>query len=100
RAPLVLASFPTRRSSDLDMVAQGLQRDPFLEEEILRLVDLAHAALAEGPHDLVSLADEIAGTVRDRTAATRARAAPRRRPTAALDRKSTRLNSSHVSISY
>src|SRR5262249_32390511 len=46
-----------------DRVAQRLQRHALLEEEILRLVDFPHAALADDADNAVPLSDEIAGLV-------------------------------------
>src|SRR5689334_25134997 len=75
-----LHSFPTRRSSDLTMLERGAQ---------------GHQALMVGhltPYD---------PAFTQQLAATRAAVAVQHGPAAAaLDRKSTRLNSSHSSISY
>src|SRR5699024_12384250 len=96
RAPAPLRPSPTRRSSDLaeqlldlregpaDLgEARAERREP--EPDPVRLPEVGHDALLPQPGaDLP-----------------RARVGDRHVPAAALeDRKSTRLNSSHVSISY
>src|SRR5699024_12114798 len=83
-APRHLHSFPTRRSSDLflDLTASFLARGQDRDADgwrMVRLLDPDEVPYREGSAD--------AGEV----IATNARL---------LDRKSTRLNSSHVSISY
>src|SRR5699024_11991560 len=90
RAPPDLHSFPTRRSSDLDPRYQEAT-EPLRclgqgEEEI------AHRRRGEPlvPGDAVKA---FTGGYRTRGVGAHVR-------TALLDRKSTRLNSSHVSISY
>src|SRR5699024_12138176 len=83
-APRALPSFPTRRSSDLEEVS--------LPES--RLTDEMRARLAE------TVGEDF---VRDDHATRVSHAAGRSLPGRmgdAGDRKSTRLNSSHVSISY
>ncbi len=42
------------------IAAQCLERDLFIEEEIVRLVHLAHAAAANQPDDAVAIGDDIA----------------------------------------
>src|SRR5690606_39545154 len=100
RCPLVLRSFPTRRSSDLGLEQVGVA--------VLGLarVDLHHDVAGES-----ALGQPL------QQAVTALRTAPRnevlvlhrprpvgqvdvRQPVAEVDRKSTRLNSSHVKISY
>src|SRR5699024_12099682 len=84
-----LHSFPTRRSSDLgqDLADEfGVERaGRFVEEHHLRL----HRQGARDRHPLLLTAGELIGV-----------GAGLVRQPDLLDRKSTRLNSSHVSISY
>src|SRR5207249_9426796 len=97
RAHRDVHSFPTRRSSDLDQRQQcGGQRQVLVVKAVvadLLWIDRSHADLAWQP----------GATKKDRAEAPAARCLSRcawllvgRQ----LDRKSTRLNSSHVSISY
>src|SRR5690606_41004432 len=97
-APRYGPSFPTRRSSDLKLAAdRHLHRSVMAERHDLRTgvpggrFDLVSAHYLHTPFDL------------DRAAVLQA-AAFRLRPGGRLlvveDRKSTRLNSSHVKISY
>src|SRR5699024_11398163 len=79
--PSVLPSFPTRRSSDLSFRGIGVS----LQLGIVA-TGVAYYLFSKG---LVHVSSS--------TAVTLALAEPNSRP---IDRKSTRLNSSHVSISY
>src|SRR5690606_40602675 len=81
-----LHSFPTRRSSDLSVRARTVW--------ILALSAATTAALAAipGPVTLLIAVAFLAGTTRGIATLLQA--------TAVSDRKSTRLNSSHVKISY
>src|SRR5207302_8319674 len=83
-------SFPTRRSSDLVVtdLQSWLRRHPKPTEQ--ELLDIARALLHAQPSmaPLLRLANDVA-LAADAEDASRA-----------LDRKSTRLNSSHVKISY
>src|SRR5690606_41745881 len=87
-APRGLHSFPTRRSSDLPRQATG---------GVVGMTPFAGAAL---------VASERLGGCRARVPATAcrlsggARVPPRAVEPGCADRKSTRLNSSHVKISY
>src|SRR5690606_41154009 len=84
-----LPSFPTRRSSDLDLAAGDLGVAP-----LARLpLDIVHDLLEYGHRDRPLLA-RLHQTGQD-LLALEGLAAP-----VLLDRKSTRLNSSHVKISY
>src|SRR5207248_8143196 len=100
RLPSILPSFPTRRSSDLEpfspeLVSQGIASSSRLEAAteagIHKAVgdtrDLDHLGYIVDTHDV--------RPVQDRCGHRR-----RRAPEAILDRKSTRLNSSHRTISY
>src|SRR5699024_12135683 len=82
-----LLSFPTRRSSDLPQVA-GAQRVPRIDDVVL-----AEAHIEPGLRELLHPRH---------TATLRVGVHPRLqvRVHQGVDRKSTRLNSSHVSISY
>src|SRR5207253_11156818 len=84
-----LLSFPTRRSSDLDTAVVVVDEEPQLGRD--RLADLAHVV------EPVELARERLEHLQVRDRPCVAGALLRRRT---LDRKSTRLNSSHVAISY
>src|SRR5699024_12295799 len=77
--PLVIHSFPTRRSSDLVQIEPGAQQ----------LARAGGVGVAPGAERRQLRAVGVQGQVADGT-----QLAPFR------DRKSTRLNSSHVSISY
>src|SRR5207249_11712056 len=96
--PPALHSFPTRRSSDLlaGAVSLGEPRD------LLELIagDTPHRNDEADPAQRRLLLAEDADVVgRFRPALVDARPLERP-PQPSLDRKSTRLNSSHVSISY
>src|SRR5690606_40772355 len=80
-----LHSFPTRRSSDLEgaQVAQREALEPGAQARDARDPDLAIARHAHGDDDAGHQQPQDAG-----------------RGPGAADRKSTRLNSSHVKISY
>src|SRR5690606_42151854 len=83
--------FPTRRSSDLDEIAARIGMDPlaFRRRNVLGDRDLgATGQRFEG---------NVLGPMLERMDTLRDAAAP---PPARRDRKSTRLNSSHVKISY
>src|SRR5699024_12288576 len=75
---LALHSFPTRRSSDLNVLRQGFQL-------VAMVISLALTPVLTT--SLLGSEEEVGGF--SRTAVLYA-----------VDRKSTRLNSSHVSISY
>src|SRR5690606_41900178 len=84
-APRSLPSFPTRRSSDLEQPGRLRPGAPARRlARRARRVERVHAALGGGAHPLRARRRRARGTAR--------RGAP--------DRKSTRLNSSHVKISY
>src|SRR5699024_11538587 len=92
---LLIPSFPTRRSSDLDVGPSDL----------LIAVDAADdalpGALARAEAALTERARPAAGGFGDEPSPrTIGSAAEHADASLALDRKSTRLNSSHVSISY
>src|SRR5699024_11821831 len=82
RAPRILRSFPTRRSSDLHREREhrfdGLLNRPGLQRRL-------HVHVHQPPHEPEAGVVDMAGEDR---------------PRGGRDRKSTRLNSSHVSISY
>src|SRR5690606_41572467 len=96
---LDLPSFPTRRSSDLGAVAVDLTVEVLLEVDATALhllverlrerlrVRVAHVdgVAGQGDAEVVALQSESSGSVA---------------LLAGRDRKSTRLNSSHVKISY
>src|SRR5207249_11175839 len=98
RAPRKLPALPTRRSSDLAVpeVVRQLQLHRLVGQRLVlhgeALDDLAQRPALEARRP--ERADEIANL------AERALQQPHGLPGALLDRKSTRLNSSHVSISY
>src|SRR5207249_11052352 len=88
--PPGLRSFPTRRSSDLGI--EGPHGS-----------GAWGSGAAEGPHGRVRAGDEDRSLVLDAPLDHVVRLDPERHPLLAglpVDRKSTRLNSSHVSISY
>src|SRR5690606_41120062 len=92
-----LLSLPTRRSSDLAprVHAQGLGAVPDERPDVARL----HAVRGDRPEDrLVDLLDGPLGAHADDPR--RVEQALRVLAQAEEDRKSTRLNSSHVKISY
>src|SRR5699024_11476907 len=92
--PRVLPSFPTRRSSDLPAV-----RDPAVGVPVHHLEQqpgTSPGGVLLLPGDLVGGAHHLPA-LRGRDAAV---AHPHAPGGGAEDRKSTRLNSSHVSISY
>src|SRR5699024_12394744 len=96
-APLHLPSFPTRRSSDLN-VPGPVPGAAECAAPIRRVRELQPAHVLGGTdrrHTVVraDLADGVGQVVADG-------ALGQVEPTRDLDRKSTRLNSSHVSISY
>src|SRR5690606_41451563 len=93
-----LLSFPTRRSSDLNVfIADPLSDDgifPLRQETELNLNIIVDTGLA--PEELIArIADVDVLLVRSQTTVTREVI-----EAAKKDRKSTRLNSSHVKISY
>src|SRR5206468_9443787 len=90
-APRELPSFPTRRSSDLDRAAAARAAgDARAVPGILRVAEeRVLIGDAEGPLVQVRLAED------DRSGGAQPRG-----HRAVLDRKSTRLNSSHDQISY
>src|SRR5699024_11509072 len=92
-APTAPRPFPTRRSSDLILPTSGsakffqvLNEDIFTRK--MSVISYTKDALLADGADIVRLAES-----EGLTAHANARSA-------SLDRKSTRLNSSHVSISY
>src|SRR5207249_5028612 len=99
-APLSLHSFPTRRSSDLWVVVlpngrPGGDADPELPRELPAMVKVGHGVqnARQLPGIVLPVRFRPARNVRQ----IHVRPAVHR---LAGDRKSTRLNSSHVSISY
>src|SRR5690606_42089747 len=96
--PLALTAFPTRRSSDLG-VAKVLaggdgQRESLMQIEVDR--QSGKAALEMIAQHLESVLADARAAVED----WRPMCARLAETIADLDRKSTRLNSSHVKISY
>src|SRR5207249_10840822 len=93
-----LHSFPTRRSSDLDEECErlrNLEAAPLRRQCARFVLDHSQAIAAarpEIPEDLNDRAADIWEPLRSSGISGRA--------AAIADRKSTRLNSSHVSISY
>src|SRR5690606_40690107 len=85
--PRALHSFPTRRSSDLEYPAHQL--DAFLGGRDLRQDSGTHGYRA--PSQVISRVPARAPFLPPRPVPT---------PSVQRDRKSTRLNSSHVKISY
>ena len=49
------------RARRRDVRQDGLERDPLVQLEILRLVELAHATLRQEPHDAESEGDDVTG---------------------------------------
>src|SRR5207253_5947943 len=92
RAPRDLHSFPTRRSSDL--IAERLPHVGAVEAQLGQ----AHHAIDVQP-GIVS-ADGVQGAANLLPRNGRRTAEFQKEPADSLDRKSTRLNSSHVAISY
>src|SRR5690606_39297244 len=93
-APPTSHPFPTRRSSDLD---SGADKDhPELKDVIAREFDAVGGTFEPHAHG-TGMAGAIAGQDTLKSAAPNARILNVR---AFADRKSTRLNSSHVKISY
>src|SRR5207249_9622403 len=91
-----LPSFPTRRSSDLVGAELGLCTNPEFLKEGSAIEDTFH------PDKLVigSIDTESAGCLKRLYRAFYGDDVPPTIETTPEDRKSTRLNSSHVSISY
>src|SRR5699024_12690472 len=91
-----LTSFPTRRSSDLAS-EKGTHMSRFMG-----LIDEYHAKgmdaklFKEMAADMLPLLNAEEGEIR----VTFPYFIPKKAPVSGVDRKSTRLNSSHVSISY
>src|SRR5690606_41769026 len=95
-APLQLASFPTRRSSDLPIV-DDVQH--FLLDDRVIVVEVRLRAVEAMP--VIFAGQLIVGPIgRFRVEEDDARVLVELVGTAPQDRKSTRLNSSHVKISY
>src|SRR5205814_8948983 len=100
RAHPHLHSFPTRRSSDLAEYYLALALHA--SDRNLEAIQQLEALLAEHPDDVAALYQLV---LFDRGGAQEAsqrvvRVAPDSEWSLALDRKSTRLNSSHLGISY
>src|SRR5690606_41960296 len=94
-----LHSFPTRRSSDLCISVQRvLLHRPIYNETLERLLDKIASLKVGDPRD----PDTVVGPMIDERAAADAFATVQEalEGGAQVDRKSTRLNSSHVKISY
>src|SRR5690606_39304462 len=93
----VLSSFPTRRSSDLegvDLPAEGVAPDGHVDPaDRLLALGAVHDAVRQHDH---AGAGAVGGHARLDPLAQRLQQLERARQ----DRKSTRLNSSHVKISY
>src|SRR5690606_41594069 len=85
RSHPALHSFPTRRSSDLGIVMYELLTGqlPFESDNVMELVHSHIARRAVPPSRLNPAIPDVLGDI-----------------VLKLDRKSTRLNSSHVKISY
>src|SRR5699024_11344371 len=99
-ASLILLSFPTRRSSDLafDGFFLGIRPDYVIEirQDLLEEVDgpmLRHGLQELHGHQLMSIPKR-------RLDRPKAELLEHKYEQFRIDRKSTRLNSSHVSISY
>src|SRR5690606_41618009 len=99
RPPTASPSFPTRRSSDLAQVLQGKQLS---YNNILDCDAALNLCLElDGPSAVVVKHTNPCGAASHPDGvATAYRLARETDPVSALDRKSTRLNSSHVKISY
>src|SRR5690606_41884140 len=95
---LLLLSFPTRRSSDLPRRAAGLRAG---EPRALHAHHALDAVARRGVRALAGHGDRLGGVARrgSRRGAPHLALEAAARP-AGGDRKSTRLNSSHVKISY
>src|SRR5207253_4256179 len=92
-----LYCFPTRRASDLDFYGGGGDWDA---EDQQRLVAAVPGAISR-VEDLIHRLDEKKADLGEPTLAPRAAFQGRKlNPAIVADRKSTRLNSSHVAISY
>src|SRR5699024_11318175 len=89
--PRDLHSFPTRRSSDLAQVG------PFLAEALAPDLHVGHAG---APDRTLFLQTAEIGAGEEIAAFKEVHLRPAFRQQGVQDRKSTRLNSSHVSISY
>src|SRR5205807_9975533 len=98
RAPRALHSFPTRRSSDLSVSLDDVAVDGDLPRAQGAGVDRG----AQRPSDeALNLLTTTAGVAsRSGVRGTRQHGVLGGHPALALDRKSTRLNSSHLVISY
>src|SRR5439155_23817484 len=93
--PLYLHSFPTRRSSDLDASVAWVRRDKLSPDHqdfhsLSWLIELSfeRGRRRDAEQALALYASAVRGGL------------PRDKRAAFADRKSTRLNSSHVAISY
>src|SRR5690606_41091205 len=99
-SPLALHPFPTRRSSDLEPQPAALVDDRIrlrlLEQPAL--IGAVKIALAVDCRH--SIAVDIDGAVTHRLAINLGKSSEDRHAGLRRDRKSTRLNSSHVKISY
>src|SRR5699024_11982835 len=95
-----LHSFPTRRSSDLDKLIEGLSKIPYSRcngdpnHKVPGIVSFCFEGI-EGESLLLRL--DMAGICASSGSACTSGSLD---PSHVLDRKSTRLNSSHGSISY
>src|SRR5207249_11835620 len=94
-----LPSFPTRRSSDLVVLAPSDQPAGQLQRRAAH-ADVADASLDAGEPDRERLAPAGEHVHDEQQAADDERGAREEQGGVHRDRKSTRLNSSHVSISY
>src|SRR5690606_39549952 len=92
-------SFPPRRSSDLE---PNLKSDRGGLRDITVIRALAESWLADHDHEVVDAASRTLRDARDALQAVTGASGTRlgRADQDAVDRKSTRLNSSHVKISY
>src|SRR5207244_13075219 len=93
-----LPSFPTRRSSDLDNIGAGGAEIAF--GNCVRHADRAHAGGARSLDSGRSVFDRQTLTRLERQLAIGAAPHIKQFKPAQVDRKSTRLNSSHQIISY
>src|SRR5439155_15467163 len=100
RCTPVLHYFPTRRSSDLRSIVQRPSDEPFIHEAVLAVQDDATAPVR--PERTVIAGSPVQGTEFLLLSLSNARLffGPARSRLLTRDRKSTRLNSSHVAISY